>query len=271
VKATTRDDLVAYHAKWIRPDNGTIFVVGDTTLAEVTPLLERAFGDWRAPAAAKGSKSFTTVAAPTASRIVLIDRPGSPQSFILGGAPLPVTGREDPLTLYAANEVLGGSFLARINNNLRETKGWSYGAYTNVRGAVEQMPFIIQAPVQTDKTAASIKEIIGELRAYRGAKLTTPEELNRIIQGNTRSLPGSYETAASVLGSIERNKVYGRPDDYQEKLADRYRALTAADLNGAISRFINPDQLVWVVVGDRAKIEAELKTIGLPVEVRSAR
>ncbi|WP_449329074.1 M16 family metallopeptidase [Sphingoaurantiacus capsulatus] len=271
VRAATRDDLAAFHDTWLRPDNATIFVVGDTSLAAVTPLLEKAFGDWRNPQDAKGTKSFTTATAPASSRIVLIDRPGSPQSFILGGAPLPVRGVDDPLTLYAANEVLGGSFLARINNNLRETKGWSYGAYTNVRGAVEQMPFIIQAPVQTDKTAESIKEIIAELRAYRGAKLTTPEELNRIIEGNTRSLPGSFETAASVLGSIERNKVYGRPDDYQEKLADRYRALTAADLNGAISRYINPDQLVWVVVGDRSKVEAPLKTLGLPVEVRSAR
>ncbi len=271
VRAATRDDLAAYHATWLRPDNATIFVVGDTSLAEVTPLLEEAFGDWRAPASPKGSKRFTTAAAPPASRIVLIDRPGSPQSFILGGAPLPVTGRDDPLTLFAANEVLGGSFLARINSNLRETKGWSYGAYTSVRGAVEQMPFMIQAPVQTDKTADSIKDIVAELRAYRGPRLTTPEELNRVIQGNVRSLPSSYETAAAVLGSLERNKIYGRPDDYQEKLSDRYRAQTAAQFDAAIKQYIDPDQLVWVVVGDRAKIEAELKTLGLPIEVRSAR
>jgi predicted Zn-dependent peptidase len=271
VRAATRDDLAAYHATWLRPDNATIFVVGDTSLAEVTPLLERAFGDWRAPAAPKGSKRFTTAAPPAASRIVLIDRPGAPQSFILGGTPLPVTGRDDPLTLLAANEVLGGSFLARINSNLRETKGWSYGAYTNVRGALEQMPFMIQAPVQTDKTADSIKEIIAELRAYRGPRLTTPEELNRVVQGNVRSLPSSYETAAAVLSSLERNKIYGRPDDYQEKLSDRYRAQTAAQFDAAIKQYIDPDQLVWVVVGDRAKIEADLKTLGLPIEVRSAR
>ncbi|MDO9489242.1 MAG: pitrilysin family protein [Sphingomonadaceae bacterium] len=271
VRAVTRDDLAAYHDSWLRPDNATIFAVGDTSLAELTPLLEKAFGDWRAPAAPKGEKSFTTVAAPASSRIVLIDRPGSPQSFILGGAPLPVRGRDDPLTLFAANEVLGGSFLARINSNLRETKGWSYGAYTNVRGALEQMPFIIQAPVQTDKTADSIKEIIAELRGYRGARLTTPEELNRVIQGNVRSLPSSYETASAVLGSLERNKIYGRPDDYQEKLSDRYRAQTAAQFDAAIKQYINPDQLVWVVVGDRAKIEADLKTLGLPIEVRAAR
>jgi len=271
VRAATRDDLAAYHDTWLRPDNATIFVVGDTSLAEVTPLLETAFGDWRAPALPKGTKTFTTATAPASSRIVLIDRPGSPQSFILGGAPLPVKGRDDPLTLFAANEVLGGSFLARINSNLRETKGWSYGAYTSVRGAVEQMPFTIQAPVQTDKTAASIKEIIAELRGYRGPRLTTPEELNRVIQGNVRSLPSSYETAAAVLGSLERNKIYGRPDDYQEKLSDRYRALTAAQFDAAIKQYIDPDHLVWVVVGDRAKIEPELKTLGLPIEIRSAR
>jgi predicted Zn-dependent peptidase len=271
VRAATRDDLAAFHDTWLRPDNATIFVVGDTSLAEVTPLLERAFGDWRAPAIPKGSKSFTTATAPASSRIVLIDRPGSPQSFILGGVPLPVRGRDDPLPLFAANEVLGGSFLARINTNLRETKGWSYGAYTNVRGAAEQMPFMIQAPVQTDKTAESIREIIAELRAYRGPRGTTPEELNRVIQGNVRSLPGGYETAAAVLGSLERNKVYGRPDDYQERLSDRYRGLTAAQFDAAVDQYIDPDKLVWVVVGDRAKVEPGLKTLGLPIEVRSAR
>jgi predicted Zn-dependent peptidase len=271
VRAVTREDLTAFHDTWLRPDNATIFVVGDTTLAEVTPLLERAFGDWRAPATAKGAKQFGTAQAPASSRIILIDRPGSPQSFILGGYPLPVRGRDDPLTLFAANEVLGGSFLARINTNLRETKGWSYGAYTSVRGAAEQMPFMIQAPVQTDKTAASIKEILAELDAYRGPKVTTPEELNRVIQGNTRSLPGTFETAAAVLGSLERNKIYGRPDDYQERLSDRYRAMTSREFDAAIDQYIDPKKIVWVVVGDRVKVEGDLKTLGLPVEVRSAR
>ncbi len=271
VKAITREDLVAFHDTWLRPDNATIFVVGDTTLAEVTPLLEKAFGDWRAPAEPKGEKHFTTATAPASSRIVLIDRPGSPQSFILAGYPLPVTGKDDPLPLYAANEVLGGSFLARINSNLREEKGWSYGAYTGVRGAAEQMPFIVQAPVQTDKTTDSIKEILAELKAYRGPKGTTPEELSRVIQGNTRSLPGSFETAESVLGALQANQVYHRPDDYQERLSDRYRALTARDFDTAIRQYIDPAKLVWVVVGDRAKIEPGLRTLGLPIEVRSAR
>jgi len=271
VRAAAREDLAAFHATWLRPDNATIFAVGDTTLAELTPVLERAFGDWRAPDAPKGAKRFATAAPPAASRIVLLDRPGSPQSFILAGYPLPVTGKDDPLALYSANEVLGGAFLARINQNLREAKGWSYGAFTAVRGAVEQMPFIVQAPVQTDKTAASIREILREIEAYRGRRGTTPEELARVIQGNVRSLPSSFETAASVLGSIERNKIYGRPDDYQERLSDRYRSLTAPDLDAAADRYIDPSKLVWVVVGDRAKIEGELKALGLPVEVRSAR
>jgi zinc protease len=271
VKAITREDLEAFHDTWIRPDNATIFVVGDTTLAEVTPLLERAFGDWRAPAAPAGEKRFTYATAPAQSRIVLLDRPGAPQSFILAGYPLPVTGKDDPLALYAANEVLGGAFLARINQNLREAKGWSYGSYTSVRGAVEQMPFIVQAPVQTDKTADAIREILAEVNAYRGPKGTTPEELARVVQGNVRSLPGSFETAASVLGALERNKLFGRPDDYQEKLPDRYRALTAKDFDAAVDQYIDPKKLVWVVVGDRAKIEPELKKLGLPVEVRSAR
>ena len=271
VRAISRDDLASFHSAWLRPDNATIFVVGDTNLAEVTPLLERAFGDWRAPAVAKGAKQFVTATAPASSRIILIDRPASPQSFILGGFPLPLRGRDDPVVLSAANEVLGGSFLARINTNLRETKGWSYGAYTSIRSAAEQMPFFSQAPVQTDKTAASIKEILAELQAFRGPRGTTPEELNRVIQGNTRSLPGTYETAASVLGSLERNKVFGRPDDYQERLSDRYRALTAQQFDAAIDQYIDPAKIVWVVVGDRSKVEAELRTLGLPVEVRSAR
>ncbi len=268
VQAITRADLVAFHQRWLRPDNAQLFIVGDTSMAEILPLLEKHFGNWAATGD-KGQKQFRMAEKPQSARIILIDRPGAPQSFILAGQPLAVTGRDDPLALMTANEILGGSFIARINNNLRETRGWSYGAYSRLSGTREQIPFLIQAPVQTDRTVDAIKEIMAELAAFLGPKGVTPEELTRTLNGNVRALPGAFEGSGDVLAALERNAVLGRADDYQIKLASRYRALTAAELDAAADRHLDPARLIWVIVGDRSKVEAPLRAAGLgPVEVR---
>jgi zinc protease len=146
VQALDRDDLVAFHQRWIRPDNARVFVVSDLPLAELTSLLEERLGAWAAPASAKGTKSFdVAIPAPT-PRIVLIDRPQSPQSLILGGFVMPVTGQDDLVTLNAANEAIGNGFLARINQDIRETRGWSYGLNGRVNLAEHQTPYLISAP-----------------------------------------------------------------------------------------------------------------------------
>lgn len=266
VKALTRDDVVAAHQMWIRPDNAEIFIVGDTSLAEMVPLLEARFGAWTPPAMPKGSKNFDQPIPAAKPRIVLVDRPQSPQSMILAGEILPGTGTDDLTILLAANDVLGGNFLSRMNMDLRETKGWAYGVQGFIRRAENRSPYFVFAPVQADRTGDSVAALREQMRLFLTTKGVTPEELTRTMNGSIRELPGSFETSAAVLGAIQGNALYKRPDNYQETLASRYRAMTAAELDQAARAAINPDNMVWVVVGDAAKVRPQLDKLGLPVE-----
>ncbi|MBN9478662.1 MAG: insulinase family protein [Bordetella sp.] len=269
IRALTRDDLMAEHARWIRPDNARLFVVSDLPLAELKPQLEAAFGNWRAPATAKGVKAFDAALPQTSARVVLIDRPQSPQSLIYGGQVLPVSGTDDILTLTTANTVLGTDFLSRINADLRETKGWSYG----VRGTISQLqnraPYIVNAPVQADRTGESIAALIGQYERFLGAEGVTPAERERTVLGDTRALSGSYETSFQVLNALRSNALYRRPDDYQETLAGRINALTAEQMDAAARAAIQPSRFVWVVVGDASVVKPQMDALGLPVEVRA--
>ncbi|MBX9885327.1 MAG: insulinase family protein [Novosphingobium sp.] len=268
VRKLTRADLAAFHARWLRPDRATIYVVGDTTLGEVVPLLEKSFGDWATNRMAPPVKDFSAPIPVPSPRIVLIDRPGSPQSMIVGAAVIPAKGTDDTLTLRAANDVLGGDFLSRMNTNLRETKGWSYGVDSGISDRADRLIFRIVAPVQTDKTGPSIHELQGELTRYLGDKGTTPEETALATQGSARELPGAFETSGAVLEGIAKIETYKRPDNYYETLPARYRTMTPADLDAAARRTIDPAKLVWVVVGDAAKVRPQLDGLGLPVEVQ---
>ncbi|WP_269515281.1 M16 family metallopeptidase [Brevundimonas subvibrioides] len=270
ITALTRADLVATHAAWVRPDNATLFVVSDLPLSQVTPQLEAAFGDWRAPSTPRGTKAFADAAVPTpTNRIVLIDRPQSPQSLIYGGAVLPVSGTDDLLALNAANVTLGSDFLSRINFDLRETKGWSYGVRGSVNALEHRVPYIVNAPVQANRTGESIAALIAQYDRFLETEGVQPNELERTINGNTRSLAGGFETSAQILGALRSNALYGRPDDYQATLASRTRALTAARMDEAARAVIQPDHFVWVVVGDASVVRPQLDSLGLPVEVRS--
>ncbi|MCP1470034.1 putative Zn-dependent peptidase [Sphingobium sp. OAS761] len=267
VKAVTRADLVRFHDTWLRPDNATIFVTGDTSLAELLPLLEKRFGDWKAPAIAKGAKVFRMDRMMRPSRIILIDKPQSPQSLILGGLLTTKAGTDNPVTLLTANEVLGGSTTSRLTMDLRETKGWAYGAGTALPGVRETIPLLVYAPVQTDKTGESIIAARQDIRDYLTSKGTTQAERDQTINSQILSLPGSFETSSELLGAMMRNSLIGRPDDYYETLPNVYRAMTAADFDKAAREAINPDRLIWVVVGDAKLVRPQLDAVGLPVEM----
>jgi predicted Zn-dependent peptidase len=269
VAKVSRDDLIAFQRAWLRPDKAQIFVVSNLPLGEIKPLLETSFGAWRAKGP-KGVKNFSAKTRAPRPRIVLIDRPGSPQSLILAGALLPVKGKDELVTLLAANDVLGGNFLSRLNMNLRETKGWAYGVSSQVNRPAETAPFLIHAPVQADKTGASISAIIADIEDFLTAKGVTPAELERTINGSIRELPGSFETSPEVMGGMQRNVLFERSDDYYDTLADRYRAMTAADLDAAARAVIDPKKLLWVVVGDAAKVRPQLDALKLPVETVAA-
>jgi len=270
ISALTREDLVAEHAEWVRPDNARIFVVSDLPLADVTARLERACGHWRAPATPRGTKAFPADIPATTARIVLIDRPQSPQSIIYGGAVLPVSGTDDLLTLQAANTVLGTDFLSRINADLRETKGWSYGVRGSINTLQHRAPYIVNAPVQANRTGESIAALIAQYERFLTTDGVTAAERDRTVNGDTRGLAGGFETSGQILGALRSNALYGRPDNYQETLASRTRALTADQMDAAARAAINPNQFVWVVVGDASVVQPQLEALGLPIEVRPA-
>ena len=270
INSLSRADLQKFHNTWLRPDNATIFVVGDTTMAEMKPMLERVFGNWRAPSGAIPAKNVANVELPAAGKVIIVDKPGSPQSLILAGHVAPPSNAENDVAITAMNDIIGGQFSARVNMNLREDKGWAYGAYTFFQGAKGQRPWMVYAPVQTDKTKESLAELVKELNDYKTSKPATAREIERTILNNTRSLPGAYETAGNVIGSLTSSARYGRPWDYPATLTEKFKALDASDITSAATEVIHPESLVWVIVGDREKIEAGIRSLNMgEVEVKS--
>ncbi|MCH8894804.1 MAG: insulinase family protein [Proteobacteria bacterium] len=263
VKSITRDDLLAFHRDWLRPDNATIFVVGDTSMSEMLPLLNQHFGDWDAPASEKPVKNIAEVELATEAKIYLVDKPGSPQSLILAGHLAPPAGADNNLVIGAMNNVIGGDFTARINMDLRETKSWSYGARTFIIGARGQQPYLVYAPVQTDRTADSVTALLAQFDAYLGSDRTRPEELDRVVKNETRSLPGQYETGAAVLRTMLSNARFGRPDDYVLTLTDQYEAMSLEQIDAAADEVLKPHRLIWLIVGDLAKIEEPIRALGI--------
>jgi len=269
VQSLSRADVEAFRAKWLRPDKAKIFAVGDTDLKTLMPLLEKSFGDWRSTGAAP-TKDFSAALPEQKGRIVVIDRPNTPQSLIFAGVLTPVKGTDDIVPLDQANDVLGGSFLSRLNMDLRETKHWSYGVQGLLYTVQHTVPYMIYAPVQGDQTGPSIAALRGDVADFVGGNGVTAAELKRTISGSINELPGRFESASAVLSAMESNDLYGRPDDYYSTLPSRLSALTASELDAAAKAAIDPDKITWVVIGDYAKVKPQLDTLGLPVEVLPA-
>uniref|UniRef100_UPI001124F978 M16 family metallopeptidase n=1 Tax=Novosphingobium sp. B 225 TaxID=1961849 RepID=UPI001124F978 len=258
------------HRQWIRADGLKITVVGDVTMAQLLPLLEQSFGSWGRPASAYPGKDLTRPVPAARSRIVLIDRANSPQSVIMAGRILPLTGREQGKeALDLANEVLGNGFLSRLNLDLREDKGWSYGVRSTVSSPVGPRALTVTAPVQADRTGDSILLIMANMAAFPGKKPVDPVELGRVTDGNIRGLPNRFQTNAQVLGAVVAGERLGRPDDYIATLASRYRAIDGAAINAMARQYLTPEGLTFVVVGDRKVVEPQLRKLGLPLEIAS--
>lgn len=263
VTGMTRDDLVKFHTDWIRPDNATIFMVGDITLAEATTSLEKAFGNWQAPATPVPTKNIAAASLPEKSRVIIMDKPGSPQSLVLAGHLFPSTGDDNYMSQQMASDILGGEFTSRVNMNLREDKGWAYGAYTFTTDARGQRMWLVYAPVQTDKTKESLAELGKEFSGYLGDRPATAEELARLVSSKTNSLPGEFETAGAVLGSMLSNDRFGRGNGHVPSLKGKYAALNVDGIKAAAQNTIQPSKLVWLIVGDRAQIEEGVRSLNL--------
>ena len=262
IASLTRDDLVGFHQRMMQPKGASLIVVGDTTMAELVPVLEKHFGDWKVGAGA-GAPAIPAVANARQPRVFLIDQPGAVQANIFAAQLVPSSKDAGAIAFDMANMVFGGDFTARLNMNLREDKHWSYGARSGAAGAVGQRMWRASAPVQIDKTAEALAEVKREMAEFfGGSRGTNAEELARQQKGLTLSLPGAYETAGAVRSTIASNVLYGRPDDYVFQRKAAIEAITPAEVDAA-AKTIDPNGITWVVVGDLSKTEAAIRALNL--------
>lgn len=263
VKSIARADSQDWTAKWIRPDNATIVVAGDTTMAEITRELNAAFGNWKPADVARGAKQFKPAVPQARPRVFLVDKPGAQQSVVIAGDIAPPTSVKNNLDINTMNGAFGGAFTSRLNMNLREDKHWSYGARSSIGNAQHERLFRMVAPVQTDKTAESLAEMVKEVNWVRNDKPLTQAEQDKINNNAIRAMPGQYETIDAVMSTLVGNKLYNRPDTYVQTLKGELEAQKLASINAAAKDIIHPERLTWVVVGDLSKIEAGVRALNL--------
>lgn len=263
VKKITRDDIVKYYDTWLKPNNATLIVTGDITMEELKPKLEKALKNWKQGTSPK--KNVSEVKLPAKPVIYIVDRPGSQQSIIFAGHVSPARGA-DEIAVEAMNNVLGGTFTSRINMNLREDKHWSYGAGAFIINTKYQRPYLFYGMVQSDKTKESMLEIYKEAKEYISTRPVTADELNKVKLNQTLALPGSWETIGAVSGSLSEMVMYNLPDNFFATYSDKVKNLSEQDVKETAAKYIKPDKFVWVVVGDRAKIEPALKETGYEIQ-----
>ena len=261
VKKMTREDLARFHETWFKPNNATLLVVGDTTLNELKPKLEKLFATWKPGEVPE--RAVPRVAEPERSVVYLVDRPGSGQSVIFGAQLAPPRNDPDAVDLQLVNDIFGGKFSSRINMNLREDKHWSYGVFSVLPAARGQRPYISVSAVETDKTKESIAELLKEYRDIVGPKPITEKEVKDEQDNATLGLPGTFETVQQLGSAYGTILQYGLPEDYYNTFTQKALALTPASANETAKKYILPGQLVWVVVGDMSKVEAGIRDLNL--------
>ena len=253
-----------FHATWFKPGSASIVIAGDTTLEEIVPLLEDAFGKWKSGTAP--DKEIPEVKPLTAGQVYLVDKPGAPQSQIYAAQLVSAYDSESALATDVANTVFGGSFTSRINMNLREDKHWSYGARSSITPLQHQRMFIASAGVQTDKSKESLVEVQMELSGIVGDNPINEEELNKVKQNKSQQLAGRWETLSAVKRELRQVVAFDLPDSHYNTISERLDALTLDEVRNAAADIIRTQGLVWFVVGDLDKIEDGIDELGLGVK-----
>lgn len=265
IKSFTVDDLRRFHSTYYAPAASALIVSGDVG-ASVLPLIEQLFGTWNTPAPKRPALPH---APPLTSRqIYLVDKPGAPQSQIRIGGVGPARATPDYFPLLVMNTILGGAFTSRLNQNLRETHGYTYGASSMFDMRLAPGPFYAAAGVQTDKTADALREFFKELEDIH--KPIGSEELTKAKNYIALSFPGEFETIGDLSRHTEELIVYKLPDDYFERYIPNVQAVTAQAAQQGAMKYIQPSKVAVVVVGDRKTIEAPVRALNLgPVRVMS--
>jgi predicted Zn-dependent peptidase len=269
LKSINRDDLEAFYRAHVRPDLASLIAVGDITADEIVPALERALGGWKS-SGSPTENSFPPIPAPTPTAVTLVDKPGAAQSVI--SVCLIGTERKTPdyFSLSVMNAIFGGQFSSRLNMNLREEKGYTYGARTAFDWRVHQPgPFVARASVQTAVTAPALVEFLKEFEGMLGQQPVGDEELQFNKNYLTRGYPARFETPSDMGGQLEAIVQFQLPDDYFNTVIPGITAVTSDEVVRVAKKYLDPDRLAVIVVGDRSQIETDLRAlpIGKNLEV----
>ena len=258
--ALTVDDVRRYHRSAIAPGAATLIAVGDCTHAEVVRQAGDVFGDW----IGSGGSDLVASAAPTAPpRLAVVPRANAPQSELRIGHVAVPRLTPDYHALALANAILGGQFVSRINLNLREDKGFTYGARTSFEFRRRPGPFLLQVSVQTAATARAIEESIGEISDIRGTRPVTSDELSFGIAALTRGYARNFETADQMARAVMQLALYDLPDDYYAQFVDIVEGITRDEVSRVMTKHVDPSRLTTLVVGDLDVIGADLAALGL--------
>jgi zinc protease len=262
LKAVTRADLVAFHKAYYQPGRALITVVGDTTAATVKPVIEKSLAPWT-KGGERPSFTFPPVSAPKATTIFLVDKPGAAQSTFAIGRPGPPRNTPDFYALQVMNTMLGGMFQSRLNANIREEKGYSYGVTSSFGYGKGPGPFRTGGDIVTEKSDAALVEFMKELKGIIGGRPITDEELTTAKDALIQRLPATFASVSSINSALTTLWVQNLPDDYYQQYAKRVAAITRDDVLRAAKQYVTVDNLAIVIVGDRKLIEGPLKATNI--------
>ena len=265
-KATTRDDMMNFYKAGFGPKNAVLSVAGDFTEAQVKTLAQKYFGGWTGDATKQAPPKIDNT---TAKRIVIVDKPGANQSALRIGQVGVERNNPDYVPVMVMNDILGGLFSSRINMNLREVHGYTYGAFTQFQTRRGQGPFMVGSMVRQDATAPSVTEVFKEIDKMRTTP-PAPEEVNTAKESFIRSLTGIFETTQQTAGTMANLFVYDLPLTYYADLPKQIEAVDAAKVQQMAEKYLAPDKMVIVVAGDKSKIEDGLKQLNMPTEAQDA-
>jgi zinc protease len=264
IKAITSQDLKAFRQAQVRPANAALVVSGEVTKEDLAPILEKSFGKWSGDPVAP----ISLPESPASRKVVLVDAPGTPQTQVRVVIPGPKRASPDYESLLVMNEILGGAFSSRINMNIREKNGYAYGANTWIRTLAYGGWIAAGAGVRTDKTAPAVREIVKEM-SQMGQLPVRPEEIMLAKSSLVRSFPSWFETTSQTVNILSEIPVYGLGLGYYAEYAKKVEAVTEAEIQNVAKKYLKPENMIVIAVGDRKVIESGLKSAGLGnIEIR---
>jgi zinc protease len=262
IKSVTRDDVVVFHQTYFQTGRALVTVVGDVSAGDVKPVIDRALAAWP-KAGTRPAFSYPPLPSTRPTTIFLVDKPGAAQSTFAIGQPVPPRSTPDFFPLQVMNTMLGGMFQSRLNANIREEKGYSYGVSSNFAYGKGPGAFRTGGDIVTEKSDAALTEFMKELRGILGARPVTDDELATAKDSLIQRLPGTFASVSAINAALTNLWVQGLPDDYYQQYAKSIGAVTKEDVVRVAKQHLDLEHLAIVIVGDRATIEEPLKKTGI--------